>query len=65
MAHNTGTPSTDFDEDGCRDMDEDDNDDNDPYLDVYDDCPTGVIGWTGAATITIRMASGPRGRLRR
>ena len=30
-------------------MDEDDNDDNDPYLDVYDECPTGVIGWTGVA----------------
>ena len=35
---------TDHDSDGCRDSTEDLNDDNDGYLDVDDNCPTGYMG---------------------
>ena len=38
--------STDYDTDGCRDVDEDDDDDNDGQIDVSDSCPEGVEnGW--------------------
>jgi hypothetical protein len=35
----TSTPSTDADQDGCEDRNEDLDDDNDNYLDGQDDCP--------------------------
>ncbi len=38
------TPTTDGDQDGCRDNDEDDDDDNDGIIDLYDGCPTSY-GW--------------------
>ena len=35
----TSNPSTDYDNDGCRDIDEDNDDDNDGTLDYLDACP--------------------------
>ena len=34
-----------MDGDGCRDMDEDSDDDGDGFLDVDDNCPRGETGW--------------------
>ncbi len=34
----TSTPITDNDRDGCEDLSEDDDDDNDGYIDLVDDC---------------------------
>ena len=46
------TPATDHDSDGCNDITEDDDDDNDGLRDSDDQCQTGDIGWgsTGSAT---------------
>ena len=38
--------STDYDTDGCRDVDEDDDDDNDGITDALDSCQKGTLGWT-------------------
>ena len=47
---------TDYDGDGCRDMDEDDNDDATSISDAYDDwCQNGVIGFTGAHLINFLL----------
>jgi hypothetical protein len=34
-----------MDADGCRDLDEDSDDDGDGFLDVDDNCPSGETGW--------------------
>ena len=39
-------PSRDYDHDGCRDVDEDDDDDGDGVLDEDDDCPYSPYGAT-------------------
>ena len=36
---------SDWDNDGCSDLDEDDNDDNDDHLDEFDMCAKGVANW--------------------
>ena len=41
----TSTTSTDYDQDGCRDYDEDFDDDNDTILDHLDACVRGPLGW--------------------
>ena len=41
----TSTTSTDYDQDGCRDYDEDFDDDNDTILDHLDACVKGPLGW--------------------
>ena len=46
----TSNNTADHDGDGCRDVDEDDNDDNDPYLDAVDTCDRGHTNWTLNAT---------------
>lgn len=38
------SPSSDVDQDGCRDYDEDTDDDNDGVLDINDSCAS-IIGW--------------------
>ena len=37
--------STDYDSDGCRDLTEDFDDDNDGKEDAIDDCLLGDLGW--------------------
>ena len=42
----TSTTANDRDQDGCRDIDEDLDDDGDTVLDTVDNCPNGVTYWT-------------------
>ena len=41
----TSSTSTDYDQDGCRDYDEDFDDDNDTIVDHLDACVRGPLGW--------------------
>ena len=36
-------------EDGCQDISEDPDDDNDGVPDTQDNCPTGAMGWVSTA----------------
>ena len=42
--------TTDHDSDGCQDLGEDADDDDDGVSDSLDDCPTGRTGWTSNQT---------------
>lgn len=44
------TPTSDHDNDGCRDATEDDDDDNDSIVDYLDDCSLCSTNWTSDST---------------
>ena len=46
----TSNTATDYDQDGCQDSINDDDDDNDGMLDAADACPTGSIAWNELGT---------------
>ena len=48
----TSTPQTDHDMDGCADLTEDDDDDNDMVLDGLDRCPNGDLQWVSTTPLT-------------
>jgi len=43
--------SSDYDSDGCRDFDEDLDDDNDLVGDINDSCPKGQLNWTSNSSV--------------
>jgi len=49
---NQSNTSLDYDNDGCKDADEDTDDDNDGVSDLDDNCQTGVLGWSGDVNST-------------